>query len=670
MNNISTEIERLRELVREHDILYHTRAAPFISDFEYDTLKSRLVELETENPSLVTLDSPTQRVGTEPLEEFRQITHKVPMLSMDNTYTSDEAAAFLTRACAALDSPSVVEFLCELKLDGLGVALFYEHGLLQWAATRGDGTTGEDVTHNVRTIMTVPLKIKFKGPVEIRGEVVMRRNVFERINSVREEPFANPRNAAAGTLRQLDPKEASLRPLDFFAYRVINHDESERRHRVDDITTQWEALYFMALQGFQTCKHFHTVTASRELSEWYQKMIDLRESLDYDVDGIVIKVNSYQQQQLLGTTSSRPRWMMALKFPAKQATTKVLAVTFQVGRTGAITPVAELEPVEIAGATISRSTIHNFDEIDRLGLMVGDTVLLERAGDVIPKIRQVITAERDGSETSVKRPTVCPVCAHDVIQNEGEVAILCSNPNCTAKLVDNLRHFASRKGMDIDGLGIETLLKLVCAGKIADPGDLFYLQYSDFAGVEGIGDTTIRKILESIKASKARGLKTIISTLGIPKVGRHIADILVAHYPTIDALTIAPAEDLESIEGIGPTVAHNIVECLRRPFYIRLLNKYRETGVSLTESASERDTEAGPRALDGLKFVITGTLSKGRTEIASMITVAGGKVSNSISKNTDYLVAGEKAGSKLAKALQLGVSVLTEDELKKMLEGE
>lgn len=661
MSNVSTEIEKLRELIREHDILYHARAAPFISDSEYDALKKRLIELEIENPSLVTSDSPTQRVGAEPLKEFQQITHKVPMLSMDNTYTPDEAAAFLDRTNATLDSPSAVKFLCELKLDGLGVALFYERGLLQWAATRGDGTTGEDVTHNVRTIKTVPLKIDFKLPVEIRGEVVMRRRVFERINSTREEPFANPRNAAAGTLRQLDPNEAALRPLDFFAYQVINHNGPS------DITTQKRALMFLGMQGFQTCKRFCTVTISEALSNWYQEMIDSRASLDYEVDGIVIKVNSYEQQQILGTTSSRSRWMMALKFPAKQATTKVLDVTFQVGRTGAITPVAELAPVELAGATIRRATIHNFDEVDRLGVMVGDVVLLERAGDVIPKIRQVIKANRDGSEIPIERPTKCPVCGHDVVQNEGEVAILCPNPSCSSKLVDNLSHFVSRESMDIDGLGVGTLRKLVNAGKITDPGDLYYLQYQDFTGIEGIGDTTIRKMLKSIESSKARGLQTIIHTLGIPKVGRHIAEILVEYYPTMDALIGASEEELENIDGIGPIVARNIVECLHLPFYIALINKYRRAGVSLIAQASQSDTEAGPAALDGLKFVITGTLSRGRTEVANMITAAGGKVSNSVSKNTDYLVAGDKAGSKLEKARRLGIRVLIEDELERML---
>lgn len=669
MSKVSAEIGRLRELIREHDILYHAHAAPFISDFEYDELKSLLVELETEHPELVTPDSPTQRVGAEPLEEFKQVAHKVPMLSMDNTYTPEEAEEFLARANSTLDSPSAIEFLCELKLDGLGVALFYEHGHLQWAATRGDGTLGEDVTHNVRTIKSVPLIIRFMGPVEIRGEVVMRRGVFEKLNAVREEPFANPRNAAAGTLRQLDPSKAARRPLDFFAYQVINHDETDRSHAVSDIKTQWDACYFLGLQGFQVCKHLYTVTASRELSEWYQQMIDLRESLDYEVDGIVIKVNSYEHQQTLGTTSSRSRWMMALKFPAKQATTRVLGVTFQVGRTGTITPVAELDPVEIAGATIRRATIHNFDEVARLGVRIGDVVLLERAGDVIPKIRQVIVDKRDGSEIPIERPVECPVCGHEVIQNEGEVAILCPNPNCSSKLIYNLSHFVARESMDIEGLGEGTLRKLVNAGKVTDPGDLYFLQYSDCVGIESIGDTTIRKMLEAIEASKSKGLETIVHTLGIPKVGQHIAEILVKHYSEIDMLMAASKEELESIEGIGSTVAHNIVRCLRLPSYIELIDKYRRAGVSLVAQVSQSDSETGPATLDGLKFVITGTLSKGRTEIAKMITDAGGKVSGSVSKNTSYLVAGDKAGSKLTKAEQLGISVLNEEELQRILKG-
>lgn len=673
MSNVNVEIDRLRELIREHDILYHAQAKPFISDSEYDTLKKRLIELEVENPDLVTSDSPTQRVGAEPLEEFQQITHKVPMLSMDNTYTTDEANEFLDKTSAVLDSPSAVEFLCELKLDGLGVTLFYEHGLLRWAATRGDGTTGEDVTQNVRTIKSVPLGIGFEGPVEVRGEVVMRKSVFERINSTRDEPFANPRNAAAGTLRQLDPNEVSRRPLDFFAYQVISHKEPALLVRLDsvsDIATQLDALYFLSLQGFQICRNFYMVTEiSKTLSAWYKEMTAQRDFLDYEADGIVIKVNSYDHQQILGATSSRPKWMMALKFPAKQATTKVLGVTFQVGRTGTITPVAELEPVELAGATIGRATIHNFDEVDRLDVRIGDVVLLERAGDVIPKIRQVIKAERDGSEIPIERPTECPVCEHDVIQNEGEVAILCPNPNCNSKLIDNLRHFVARTSMDIDGVGVGLLSKLVNAGKVEDPGDLYFLEYKDFAGLDRVGDTTITKALSAIEVSKSKGLKTIIHTLGIPKVGRHIAEILVEYYPTMSDLMKATTAELEAIDGIGPIVAVHIKAAWSAPYFIDLINKYKEAGVSLIEQVSQSDAEAGPKTLDGLNFVITGTLSRGRTEIADMITTAGGKVSGSISKKVDYLVTGANAGSKLEKARQLGIRVLTEDELKGMLEG-
>jgi len=327
-----------------------------------------------------------------------------------------------------------------------------------------------------------------------------------------------------------------------------------------------------------------------------------------------------------------------------------------------------LEPVEIAGATISRATIHNFDEVERLGVRIGDVVLMERAGDVIPKIRQVIVDKRDGSEIPIERPTECPTCGHEVIQNEGEVAILCPNPTCSSKLIYNLSHFVARESMDIEGLGVGTLRKLVNADKVTDPGDLYFLQYHDCVGIESIGDTTIRKMLEAIEASKTKGLETIVHTLGIPKVGQHIAAILVEHYPEIDMLMVASEEELESIEGIGSTVAHNIVRCLRLPSYIELIHKYREAGVSLVAQTSQSDSETGPMTLDGLKFVITGTLSKGRAEIASMITAAGGKVSNSVSKNTSYLVAGDKAGSKLTKAEQLGISVLTESELEKMLE--
>lgn len=681
MSNVNAEIERLRELIRKHDILYHAYAAPHMSDLAYDDLKKKLIELETENPSLVTSDSPTQRVGAEPLKEFNQITHRVPMLSMDNTYEEGDTKTWLVKTCATFVDTDQPTFVAEYKLDGLGVALVYEGGQLIQGSTRGDGTTGEDVSLNVRTIRSIPLAIDFPDHLEVRGEVVMRKSVFEQLNIERlasgEEQFANPRNAAAGALRQLDPRETSKRKLDFFAYQIVSVDGGS------PIVSQLGTLEILRDIGFQVQPDYRAFyyDSDDDLTELWSIYVGLligRRRLDYEVDGIVLKVSEYDKQQRLGTTSSRPKWAMAYKFPAKQATTKVLDVTFQVGRTGTITPVAELVPVELAGATIKRATIHNFDEIDRLGIMVGDTVLLERAGDVIPKIRQVITAKRDGSETPIERPTECPVCGYDVVQNEGEVAILCPNPNCNAKLVDNLKHFVARTSMDVDGLGAATLKKLVDAGKVTDPGDLYSLQHSDFAGIEGMGDTTIRKMLASIEASKSKGLKAIIHTLGIPKVGRHIAEILVELYPTMDALVVASEEELVSIDGIGPIVARNIVECLHQPFYIALINKYREAGVSLTEPTSPHDhvnallnsfAEAGGSGeLVGLKFVITGKLSRSRAVIAASITLAGGKVSGSVSKTVDYLVAGDKAGSKLAKAEQLGISVLTEDDLERMLQ--
>lgn len=656
-------IEKLREEIRYHNHKYHVEANPTISDQEYDKLMQTLLELEEAHPELITPESPTQRVGGEPLEEFEKVTHDPPMLSMNNSYNIDETLDFLrkTNSFVGSEDTNDVGFIAELKLDGVGMALVYENGKLVQGATRGDGKVGENVTANIKTIRSVPLVIPYDGRVEVRGEVIMRRSVFEDLNKKKmesgEEPFANPRNAAAGTLRQLDSRITASRKLDFFAYQVTD---------CDDLEWQSNVLGWLLNLSFQVEPHFRAFhlydEGQSDLWPIYAGLLAQRDIFDYEVDGVVIKVDSLEQQKELGTTSSRPKWAMAFKFPARQATTIVAAVTFQVGRTGAITPVAELFPVQLAGAKIRRATLHNFDEVERLDVRVGDTVLIERAGDVIPKVRKVITDERNGKETPIKRPTECPVCGLPVYQPDEEVTIFCINPSCPSRLVDNLRHFVARESMDIDGLGVETLRKLVATGSVRDPADLYFLVKEDFLGIEGIGDKTVRNMLTAIENSKSRGLKTIIHTLGIPKVGRHLAEILVEHYPTIDSLIDATEEELESIEGIGPIVAYNIVKCLHLPSYIDLIEKFREAGVKLTADQPERHEES--LTLEGKTFVLTGKLSVPRSEIEDQIKAAGGKISSNVSKNTSYVIVGEKPGSKFTKAAKLDVPTLTEDDFR------
>jgi len=661
MYELKIGIETLRNEIRHHDRKYYVEDNPVISDQEYDELMQKLWDLEEAHPELITPESPTQRVGGEPLEEFEKALHDPPMLSMDNTYNEKDTYAFLKKTSEELEGTM---FVAELKLDGVGMALLYEGGKLVRGATRGDGRIGEDVTSNIITIKSVPLVTSYKGPIEVRGEVVMRRSIFEKLNKQRkdkgEPPFANPRNAAAGAIRQLDPQIAASRQLDFFAYQLIAKDNNLT------IDTQREALFFLKNMGFQTesnSQAFHIFDDGKTgLWSIYAGLLVRRESFDYEVDGVVIKVNEFAGQRRLGTTSSRPKWAMAFKFPARQATTRINSVTFQVGRTGAITPVAELEPVKLAGATISRATLHNFDEVKRLGVMVGDTVLLERAGDVIPKVVKVIEEKRTGDEVPIERPSECPVCGSPVYQPDGEVAICCINGSCPAKVIDNLRHFVSRSGRDIDGVGKETLAKLVEAGLVKDPADLYFLTEEGLEGLPGVKGKTISNILSSIEASRDKGLESIVSTLGIPKVGRHLAPILVEHFPTIDELMNATVEELENIDGIGPIVAQNIVLFFQQPKNQELIEKFRRAGIKLTVDQPDQSTE--PLALTGKTFVLTGKLSVSRGEMENQIKAAGGKISSNVSKSTSYVIVGDKPGSKLKKAEALDVPTLTEDDFR------
>jgi len=584
------------------------------------------------------------------------------MLSMDNTYDESETRKWLEKTIASFADTDPPSFVAELKLDGTGISLIYEGGKLVQAATRGDGAIGEDVTAAVRTIRSVPLTIDFLNHLEVRGEAVMRKGVFERLNTGRlatgEEPFANPRNAAAGALRQLDPRETASRRLDFFAYQIARIDSGS------PITFQLEALHTLRVMGFQVEPNF-AAFHGEELFPIYQALVEDRESLDYEVDGVVIKINEFTHQRYLGTTSSRPRWAMAFKFPAKQATTTINSVTFQVGRTGAITPVAELEPVPLAGVRITRATLHNFDEVARLDIKEGDTVLIERAGDVIPKVVKVIKEKRDGSEREIKVPETCPTCGSPATQYDWEVVVRCTNSNCPSRIVDRLRHFVGRDAMDMEGLGGKTLRKMVHVGMVEDPADLYDLTESDLLRLDGIKSKTAMNIIAAIEKSRDKGLGPIIHTLGIPNVGKRLSAILIGYYPTIDALMEATEDELESIDTVGPTIAHNIVTFFSKEKNRELIEKFRRAGIKLT--ADQPEQHEGALILEGKTFVLTGKLSVGRSEVENQIRAAGGKVTGSVSRNTTYVVVGEKPGSKLTKAEALGVPTLTEDELRAMI---
>jgi DNA ligase (NAD+) len=657
---VRERVEELRKQIRHHDWKYYAENDPEISDSEYDLLYAELVALEKTNPELVTLNSPTQRVGAPPLEGFEEVTHSLPMLSIENAYTSEEVVDRLEKMRSALGAESV-DFVVELKLDGVGIELTYLDGLFVRGSTRGDGHVGEDVTANVRTIRTVPLTIPVKGPLEVRGEVVMRKSVFERVNRSRaeagEELFANPRNASAGTLRQLDSRITASRKLDFFAYQVIG---------CEDLDDQSNVLTWLHALGFQVESSWLVRRNPRAVIEYYNSYVKMRGSLDYEVDGVVVKVDSLAQQEALGATSSHPKWMVAFKFPASQATTKILDVTFQVGRTGTVVPVAELASIELAGAVITRSTLHNFDEVARLGVKVGDTVLISRAGDVIPRVIKVVEEKRTGDEVEILLPVRCPACGGEIERLEGEVAIRCINPNCSSRVVGHLRHFVERESMDVDGLGGETLKKMVDAGLVQDPADLYFLTKEDLEGLPGVKGKTIENILSAIEKSKGRGLAAILHTLGIPKVGEHLSGILVEYYPTIDSLMAATEEELEEIDAIGPIISHSIVAFFQQEKNRELIEKFRKAGVRLTADQPDRSGESS--TLEGKVFVLTGALSIKRSEMKERIKSCGGTVSDSVSGGTDFLVVGEKPGSKLDRAKELEITILTEDDVNRMIQ--
>ena len=664
---IGREIEKLRDEIRRHDELYYVNDAPEISDREYDQLLEDLQKLEAAHPELVTPDSPTQRVGGRPAEGFPEVVHTRQMLSLDNSYNIDELRAFGER-CGRLAEGRTLEYVAELKIDGLSLSLQYEDSVLARGVTRGDGRIGEDVTQNARTIRSVPLRLRSEAKridagLEVRGEVFLPRDVFERTNAEREEQgeprFANPRNAAAGAIRQLDSRLVAKRKLDMFAYDLLANGRKP-------FPTHWEALDWLEKAGFRVNSHRKLCKTIDEVIDFANEKEALRDELGYEIDGLVVKVNSTALQDEFGATQKAPRWAIAYKYPARQASTKVLDIFVSVGRTGALTPVAFLEPVFLAGTTVARATLHNEDEIRRLGVKIGDWVMIEKSGEIIPKVLNVVTSKRTGKEKEFIPPKNCPVCGGLISRPEGEVVARCVAADCTAQLLGKLIHFASRRAMRIEGLGVSLAEQLIVEKLVKDVGDLYSLSLEQVAGLERMAKKSATNLLSQIEASKSRDLSNLIYALGIRHVGERTAGILAHDMGSLERVANASVEELDAIPEIGLTVAESVRDWFDDEGNRALCDRLRAAGVK-TEADRRSSAETDER-FAGKQFVLTGTLeSFSRDEARALIEARGGRVNSSVSKKTDYVVAGDAAGSKLEKAESLGVTVLDEAAFKDML---
>jgi len=664
--SVKKEIEELREKLRYHEYRYYVLDDPEISDAAYDRMMNRLKELEAAHPELVTPDSPTVRVGGAPREGFTQVRHARPMLSLDNAFSYD-ALRDWDRRVREGSGQEKIEYIAEHKFDGLSISLQYEDGVLARGVTRGDGTTGEDVTPNVKTIRSIPLrvdaailkKVKLPADFEVRGEVMMTKKAFEALNREQEriggKIFVNARNSAAGAVRVLDPSITAARRLDFFAYYLLVDGKVPFAKHSESLQAL-KQLRFRASDDWKLCAGIQAVIAYCE--EWDTK----REKLAYEIDGVVIKVNSIAIQNELGYTSRAPRWAIAYKYPARQETTVVNDIIVQVGRTGTLTPVAVLEPVQVGGVTVSRSTLHNMDEIERLGLQIGDTVLIERAGEVIPHVLKVVKEGKN--RRPFRMPKHCPECGSTIHHVEGEVAYRCVNAACPAKRKESILHFAGRHAMDIDGLGEKIVDQLVDKGLVKDVADLYLLKLEDVAGLERMGEKSAQNLLEEIEASKKNSLARLIYALGIQFVGERTAQLLAEHFSSLEELAEAKEEELEEVPEVGPKVAASIVEFFSEPPNRQLIKKLRKAGMHPT--AEKRVVKS--QKLAGKIFVFTGSLAnRSREEAGELVIQNGGKVSGSVSKKTDYVVVGADPGSKYEKAKELGVTILTEYEFENLI---
>jgi DNA ligase (NAD+) len=664
MKNPAAEIESLRERLRYHNWRYYVLADPEITDYEYDQIFTRLKTLESEHPELITPDSPTQSVGGAPIEGFEQVRHQTPMLSLDNSYSVDDLREFDERVRKNLPSDAVVEYVAELKIDGVSVSLQYRDGALVLAATRGNGVTGDDITANARTIRTLPQRLLGGNPpalLEVRGEVFMPGKEFERINAARDQDglnlFANPRNATAGSLKLLDPAETARRGLDLFAYWVRT-DGDPRPHA--------ENLALLKQWGFKVEPHFAVFrdmdALIAHLDAWERK----RHELDYETDGMVIKVNNPAQQQALGATSHHPRFAIAFKYPPEQKPTVVLGIDVQVGRTGKLTPVARLEPVFLSGTTVTNATLHNPDEIQRKDVRVGDTVIVQKAGEIIPQIISVVKEKRTGEERPFVFPDKCPACGAPADKPEGEADARCTGLHCPAQTRERLRHFASRQAMDIETLGPALINQLADNGLASDVGDLYALTAEQLQGLERMGEKSARNVVEALERSKHQPLDRLLFGLGIRQVGTRAAQILADHFGSLHALAQASEEDLVAVPEIGPVAARSIVLFFAREETGDLIRRLEAASLTLEQ---ERSGERGAQPLLGLSIVITGALSRPRDEWKRIIESAGARVTSSVSKKTDFVLAGQDPGSKLEKAGKLGVKVIGEQDLTAMLQG-
>ncbi len=661
LEKASKRAEELRREINYHNYRYYVLDDPVISDEEYDLLMRELQELEERFPELVSPDSPTQRVGAPPAEAFRPVQHRARMMSLDNVFNEEELRAFVRRV---ENQVGRTEYVCELKIDGAGIALTYENGVFVRGATRGDGVTGEDVTANLRTVRSLPLRLLGEDIVpylEIRGEVFMPKKAFFELNRQREEegqpPFANPRNAAAGSLRQLDPRITASRNLHLICYEIGYVEGRTFR-------THAEVLEQIADWGFHVSDNWRLASGVEEILEFCQEWIARRDELAYEVDGAVIKVNPLHLRERLGATSKAPRWAVAYKFPAEEKTTRLLDIVVNVGRTGALTPTAVLEPVFVGGSTVSRATLHNEDEIRRKGIKIGDVVLVHKAGDVIPEVIKPIVELRDGTERDFVMPDRCPACGGKVYRPEGEVVARCVNVDCPARLFESILHFASRGAMDIEGLGPATIRELMEKGYVKSVEDIYYLTEEQLYSLTGFKDKSVANLMRAIRQSKDRPLSRLLFALGIRHVGSHVAEVLARRFRKMDDLAKASLEELLDVEEIGPTIAESVRAFFEEPRNLELIEKLKRAGVNMEEKVEE-----GPRNLEGLTFVLTGALSSmTREEARQAIESRGGKVASSVSRKTDYVVVGTDPGSKYDKARELGVRTIGEEEFLALLE--
>ena len=656
----------LRDEIDRHNYQYYVLDEPLVPDSEYDRLLRELQGLEHKYPELITPESPTQRVGAKPLAAFGEVQHRLPMLSLDNAFDEHELADFDRRVRERLGIEGEISYAAEPKLDGLAISLRYEDGLLMQAATRGDGSQGEEVTQNVRTIDTVPLRLLGQGwprVLEVRGEIYIPKSGFnalnERARKAGEKAFANPRNAAAGSLRQLDPRITAKRPLAMYCY---GFGEIEGGPLAD---THSAAIKRLVAWGLRISPELQVLEGVEACLAYYHGIAERREGLDYDIDGVVFKVDAFAQQQQLGFVSRAPRWAIAQKFPAQEELTRVEAVEFQVGRTGAVTPVARLEPVFVGGVTVSNATLHNMDEVERKDVRVGDTVFVRRAGDVIPEVVRVIPERRPSQTEQITLPTSCPVCGSEVIKPEGEAVARCTGGLfCSAQRGASIKHFASRRAMDIEGLGDKLVDQLVEQGLVHDLADIYSLKKAQLAGLERMAEKSAQNLIDALEKSKQTSLERFLFALGVREVGEATARNLARHFGSLAAIEQAPVEELQTVSDVGPIVASHVAAFFRQSHNLEVIEKLQRAGIQWQEGAP---VELPQHPLAGLTFVLTGTLSRPRDEIKAELLALGAKVSGSVSKKTSYVVAGEAAGSKLEKARSLGVEILDEAGLVQVL---